>query len=145
MGSSLAASGTTFSFGELASGTAYDIAVVTQPSGQRCTVSSGSGTILGADVSSPVVTCTTLATYTISGTGEFEEETPAVGISDGTDTISVTGTEPAVPFSFPPLPSGTAYAITVTQQPTGFTCRVSAGASGTLTTNVTNVVVMCAP
>lgn len=41
----------------VASGAAYVVTVLTQPSGQSCTVTSGSGTISSADVSSVSVTC----------------------------------------------------------------------------------------
>jgi hypothetical protein len=38
-------------------GTAYAIVVGTQPSGQTCTVQNGAGTVSGADVTTPTVTC----------------------------------------------------------------------------------------
>ena len=44
---------------KLASGAAYDVAVKTSPSGQSCSVASGSGTVGSADVTSVAVSCGT--------------------------------------------------------------------------------------
>ncbi len=53
----------------IATGVAYAVTVLTQPTGpaQTCAVASGSGTVASANVTSVAVTCTT-ATYTIGGT-----------------------------------------------------------------------------
>ncbi|MBS0447645.1 MAG: hypothetical protein JSR59_17010 [Proteobacteria bacterium] len=49
----------TFAFaGKLDSGSAYDVTVATQPAGQTCTVTSGSGSVSQADVSAVSVACT---------------------------------------------------------------------------------------
>jgi hypothetical protein len=51
---------TAFTFGTaLASGSTYAVTVLTQPSGQTCTVSNGDGTVATADVTNVAVTCTT--------------------------------------------------------------------------------------
>ena len=48
----------------LASGAAYSVTVKTNPSGQTCTVSNGSGTVGSANVTNVAVTCTAnAATY----------------------------------------------------------------------------------
>src|ERR1700722_17988953 len=63
----VAANGT-FSFSkQVANGTRYTVTVLTQPTGQTCAVTAGSGTVSGANVSSIQVTCATNK-YTISGT-----------------------------------------------------------------------------
>ena len=46
----------------LASGAAYNVTVKTSPSGQTCTVSSGSGTVASANVTNVAVTCAASAT-----------------------------------------------------------------------------------
>ena len=51
----------------LAIGAAYAVTVKTNPSGQTCTVSNGSGTIGSANVTSVAVTCSNVATYTVAG------------------------------------------------------------------------------
>lgn len=54
-----AASATSFSFATAeASGTSYSVTVSTQPSGQTCTVTDGSGTIASANVSTIELDCT---------------------------------------------------------------------------------------
>jgi hypothetical protein len=72
---------------ELVDTTAYTVIVSTQPTGQTCSVASGSGAIAGADVTTVVVTCVTdKADQTISG---FVAD-PASGVIGGTSTLSVT-------------------------------------------------------
>lgn len=58
-----------FEFGStLANGSGYSVTVLTQPPGQQCAVSSGSGTISAADVTDVSVDCDTAApVVTISG------------------------------------------------------------------------------
>ena len=60
-----------------ANGASYAVTVVTQPTGQTCTVAMGSGTIANASVGSVAVTCVTnptdggtdsSTTYTVGGT-----------------------------------------------------------------------------
>ncbi len=50
----------------LATGKAYKVTVGTQPTGEICTVTGGSGTVGTANVTTVVVSCKT--TYTIGGT-----------------------------------------------------------------------------
>jgi hypothetical protein len=59
-GSTLAiAANGTFAFpGILAAGTAYNVTVSTQPAGQTCTVSNGSGTVVTGTATAIVVSCT---------------------------------------------------------------------------------------
>jgi len=53
------ASNGAFAFpGVLAAGTAYNVSVSTQPAGQSCTVSNGSGTVVTGTATAIVVTCT---------------------------------------------------------------------------------------
>jgi beta-lactam-binding protein with PASTA domain len=87
--------------------------------------------------------------YTVSGTvsGLVSGLLSSLVLTDGTATASPTGTGftgGADPFAFAPLPTGTAYSISVVSQPSGYTCAVTQGASGTITTsNITNVTVVC--
>ncbi len=64
------AAGGTFVFSTLlASGTAYSITVRTQPTNpsQTCTMTNGSGSVAGANVTTPQVSCTTNS-FTVGGT-----------------------------------------------------------------------------
>ena len=59
-GDDLSVSGNgSFTFGTaVADGAGYDVTVKTNPSGQSCTVSNGSGTVAAANVTSVAVSCT---------------------------------------------------------------------------------------
>src|SRR5262249_32952128 len=53
-----------FSFAtKVASGSAYAVTVLTQPNGQTCTITSGSGTISASNTSSVAVNCANLWTW----------------------------------------------------------------------------------
>lgn len=62
----------------MADGAAYNVTVLTQPTGQACSVSNGSGTISGASVASVSVTCVTLP---VTGLMLLD----VVTLSEGTD------------------------------------------------------------
>ena len=82
----------------LAGGAAYSVTVKTNPSGQTCTVSSGSGTVGSANVTNVAVSCTTNAAT--SASDNFNRADGGLGanwtaISDGGMAIAsqqVTGT-----------------------------------------------------
>ncbi len=125
----------TFSL-SIASGQPYAVTVATQPSGQTCTVTNGSGSAT-SNVTDVAVTCTTQPTIGgtvtgLSGTLVLED--------NGADTLTLTNNGP---FTFPTaLTSGAQYAVTVAAPPTTQICSISNG-SGTATANVTNVAVSC--
>ena len=124
----------------LGAATSYNVSVKTQPAGQTCAVTNGSGTISNVDVNTVQVACTTI-TYTISGTIDGLIR-GGLMLSDGPDTLSPPAN--ATSFSFPqPLSYGTAYSITVTALPSGQTCQVSNG-SGTAGVNPVAALVSCA-
>jgi len=123
------------------SGTAYTVTVLTQPSGQTCTVANGSGTVT-ANVTNVAVTCaSTAGTVTIGGTASgLAASTSVVLQNNGGSNLTVSANGP---FTFgTAISSGNAYAVTVLTQPTGQTCAVASG-SGTASANVTNVAVTC--
>lgn len=127
----------------------YNVTVRTPPVGQSCTVTNGSGKInsRASDVDNVQVTCTVTGTLTgtVSGlaTGAFVRL--ANGVAGGgaaTVDVNANGT-----FSFSGiLSNGTAYTVSVTQNPSGQTCSVS-GASGTIQSNApsTTIAVTCTP
>ena len=134
----------TFSFSkETTSGTSYVVTVLTQPTGQICTVTSGSGTVSEANVTSVQVTCVT-NTYTISGNVSGLNTGAQVTLQDNAAdpaTVKANGT-----FSFgrPILYNGS-YAISVAIQPPAQACTVTGGTGTGVTSNVTNVTVTCVP
>ncbi|MHB1871931.1 MAG: NHL domain-containing protein [Steroidobacteraceae bacterium] len=138
----LSSGATTFTFSQaLASGASYSVAVATQPTGESCTVSGGSGTAT-ANVTSVAVTCA-VNTYTIGGTVTGLTASGLILADNGGNDLSLAAG--ATKFTFTQaVNSGAAYNVTIVQQPTGETCTVSSG-SGTASANVTSVSVACQP
>lgn len=122
---------------KVASGSSYNVTILTQPAGQSCSVTNGSNTISTADVTNVAITCVT-GTYTISGTISGLNGSVVLQNNGGDYlVVAANGT-----FSFATaVPYGSTYNVTVLAQPAGQTC-VSYG-SGTVTGNITNVVVTC--
>ena len=73
----------------LASGAAYSVTVKTNPSGQTCAVSGGSGTVASANVTSVAVSCANVATFTVGGTVSGLSGTVVLQ-DNGGDNLSVT-------------------------------------------------------
>src|SRR5206468_3250496 len=79
---------------KLAGGAAYAATVLTQPSGQTCAVSGGTGTVGSANVTNIAVTCTTSGgPGTLTASDNFNRADGALGsnwtaMSDGAMTIS---------------------------------------------------------
>jgi hypothetical protein len=146
-GNDLAVAGNgSFTFtSRVASGGAYAVTVLTQPSSptQVCTVANGTGTVAGANVTGVTVTCVT-STFTVGGTVTGLATGATVVLrNNGANNLSVTANGP---FTFAtPVASGGAYAVTVFTQPTtpDQTCAVSAGTGTVGGANVTSVVVTC--
>jgi len=131
----------TFTFAtELADGSTYAVTVSTQPDGQTCSVTSGSGTISGADVTSVTVDCVDSSTYNVGGYVSGLTGTLALQNKSGDDLpITEDGT-----FTFATvLADGSTYAVTVLIQPDGQTCSVTSGSGIISGANLTNVSVDC--
>jgi uncharacterized repeat protein (TIGR03803 family) len=125
---------------KLQSGTSYSVTVKTQPSGETCSVSGGSGTISSANVANVVVTCSDQA-YSLGGSISGLNGSGLV-LANGSDTF--TANAGATTFTMPTAVAYTSsYAVTVKSQPSGLTCAVSNG-TGTMPANaVTNITVAC--
>jgi len=131
---------------QVASGKSYAVTVATQPVGETCTVSNGSGTVdgQGDNVTNISVACTQdlssnnevfgIVSGLTSGTLSLQ--------NNGSNTLSIAANGEFV-FSNP-LPAGTAYNVTVLTNPSGQTCTVANG-SGVMPSSGTipNVVVTC--
>ena len=124
----------------LATGAAYSVTVKTNPTGQTCTVASGSGTIASANITNVAISCTTAATYTVGGTVSGLSGTVVLQ-DNGGDNLSLSATGP---FTFAtPLATGAAYSVTVKTNPTGQTCTVASGSGTIASANITNVAISC--
>jgi len=129
---------------ELDDGASYSVSILTQPSGQTCSVSNGTGTIAGADVTSVAVNCVddVVSTYSVGGTVSGLTGTGLALQNNGGDTWAVAAATTA--FTFPTeLLDLAPYAVTVSTQPTGQTCTVTNGSGAIATADVTNVAVDC--
>lgn len=126
----------------LATGAAYSVTVLTQPTAQTCTVSNGTGTINGANVTNVSVVCAT-STYSVSGTVSGLSGVGLVLLDNGGDPLTVNANGS---FTFATkVAVGASYNVTVGTQPTGpsQTCTVSGGTGTMGTANVTGVTVAC--
>ena len=128
----------------LASGAAYNVTVGTQPTGQTCSVTNGSGTVGAANITNVAVACVNNppSTYTIGGTVSGLGAGKSVGLlNNGGDGVTVNANGG---FTFATaLASGAAYNVTVGTQPTGQTCSVTNGSGTVGAANITNVAVAC--
>jgi hypothetical protein len=139
----------TFTFDKsVSSGSSYDVTVSSQPTGQVCTVTSGSGTVSssGSDITSVLVTCVigteTDVSLTASVTGlasgaELVLTDVAAGklTLTGSSTTAAGGTETE---NFPTsLAPDSIYNTTITTQPSnGQTCSIlNSSGSGTIPTS----------
>lgn len=122
------------------SGATYSVSVLTQPSGETCTLSGNSS---GTITSNITVTATCSAvTYTISATVTgLASGTTLVLQDDKNDQLSFT-TNNTQQFGSA-YASGSTYTVTVATQPAGQTCTLSNNATGTITSNTT-VTATCA-
>jgi len=123
----------------VASGAPYNVTILSQPAGQTCTVSNGSGTMGGSNVSNVSVTCstnTTLSTsvsqlaLSITGITEYGVTgTPNSGVARQI-TITNTGGTSATNLSitYPTWPAGTTASST---------CGATLAAGATCTITVT--------
>ena len=139
-GDNLTVTGSSFTFAtSLPTGAAYNVSVATQPSGQSCVVSNGSGAVGSADVS-VAVTCTTLPVYTVGGTVSGLTGSMELTNNGGDNlTVTVDGS-----FNFATsLPTGAAYNVSVATQPSDQTCAVTNGSGTVGSASVNSITVSC--
>ena len=125
---------------EVEDGNGYAVVVVTQPTGLRCTVSNGSGTVSGG-LAPPAVNVNCVQVWSISGRVNGLLRIGLV-LANGTEDIAVAAN--AASFAFPTqLPSGASYSVTIKAQPGVQRCTVSNGDGVVGQEAVTDVVVSC--
>src|SRR3989338_511818 len=97
---SISAGASSFTFStHLANSAAYNVTIQTHPAGQTCTVSSATGTVSAANVTTVSVTCIASATvYTVGGTVSGLTGTGLVLQNNGGDKLSISPA--ASSFSF---------------------------------------------
>ncbi len=127
----------------LPGGANYNVTVQQQPSGETCTVSQGSGTVISSNVITISVACAA-NTFTIGGTISGLAASGLVLQDNGADDTAIAAN--ATSFTAKTaLTSGSAYSISVRTQPAGLTCVVANGSGSIAQSNVTNVSIVCAP
>lgn len=132
-----------FAFAErLATGVAYNVTVLSQPTSpsQSCTVASGSGSVGSADISNVAVTCAT-GQFAIRGTVSGLTGSGLVLQNNGGNDLPISANGA---FSFVNrLAAGETYTVTVRTQPSGQSCVVR-NSSGTIQGgDASNVEVEC--
>jgi len=138
-GDNLTVSGNSFTFATpVSTGGAYSVTVLTQPAGENCTVTNGTGKAT-TNVTNVSVSCTQL--FAIGGTVTGLNGTGLVLQDNGGDNLTLNANASSFTFATP-VASGGAYSVTVLTQPAGESCTVTNG-SGTATHNVTNANVVC--
>jgi len=122
---------------------AYSVTVATQPRGQVCTVTNGSGAAITNNVTNVHVACAAQM-FTVSGTVTGLAAGSNVVLEDnGADALALTTNGP---FSFAtPVAFNGAYAVTVATEPSGAICTVQQGAGAGMTADVASVAVTCSP
>ncbi len=122
---------------QVANNSPYSVTVLTQPTGQNCSIASGTGIIL-SNVINVTITCAA-NTYTIGGSVTGLNGSMVLQNNSGDNlTISVNGD-----FTFAAAVAyGNPYDITVLTQPVGYSCSIIAG-SGVAMTDIKNVAVSC--
>ncbi len=139
----LSSGSTSFQFSTpVASGGSYSVTVATQPTGQTCTVSNGSGSNVTSTVSNVSITCST-NTYTVGGTISGLTASGLVLQNNASDDLSVSSGATSFQFSTE-VAYGGSYSVTVSSQPTGLSCTVSNGTGSNVTADVTDVSISCA-
>jgi hypothetical protein len=140
------ASNGSFTFAtELPSGSAFAVAVVTQPSrpSQTCTVADASGTIGSGDVRTVKISCATRS-FAIRGTVSGLQGSGLVLRNNNGDDV---GVQTDGGFAFPTLiPSGSAFKVTVATQPSApaQACSLQNDSGTVGDRDVDNIVITCA-
>jgi hypothetical protein len=124
----------------VAAGGAYSVTVLTQPSGQRCSVSSGAGTA-AANVTNVAVACASNA-FTVGGMVSGLTGTGLVLRNNGGNDLAVPN-DGAFTFTTA-LADAAAYNVSVLTPPAGEGCSIANGGGTIAGVNVTSVVVTCA-
>ena len=139
----VSANGSTNFAKQLPTGSTYSISVLTQPITLTCVVGNGGGTVATANVSSPSVTCssTTTKSYSVGVTASGLTGTGLVLQNNFGDNLAISANG-SINF-VTQLYSGSAYSVSVLNQPTNQICVVANG-SGTVSGAVSNISLSCA-
>ncbi|WP_287410087.1 hypothetical protein [Oceanithermus sp.] len=114
---------------KVADGGAYNVTIKQAPAGQNCTVTGGSGTVKGANVTSVSIACAAQTGFRSIGGSVLGLMGTLTLQNNGADDLVITADGP---FTFPTkVADGGAYNVTIKQAPTTQNCSL-AGGSGTV-------------
>jgi hypothetical protein len=138
---SVSAGATSFALPAVAYSSGYTVSVLTQPQGLACSVSSGSGMMPAAPVTTVAISCTNQP-FSVGGSIAGLGSASGLVLTNGTDSLTVSAG--ATTFVMPAkIAFGSNYAVQVHSSPAGLICSVANG-SGTMgAANVTQVTVTC--
>lgn len=136
----IASGSLSFTFAQgIAEGASYAVSVKTQPNGQVCTLSNGSGTMGSTDVTNVSVSCSTPHLLKGSVIGLISD---GLVLANGSDEIVLASGSTA--FTFPRrVAERVDYSVTIKTQPPGQGCAVANGFGTVGTSDIENVVVTC--
>src|SRR5579864_8267132 len=124
----------TFAFAtKIPNGQPYSVTVLTQPTGQTCSLGLNSNGAATANITVNV-TCSSTTLYTISAAVSGLSGTLVLQ-DNGGDNLTITSNA-TFPFATQ-IASGGTYAVTILTEPVGQTCTLGSNSSGTATANVT--------
>ncbi|WP_287416355.1 hypothetical protein [Oceanithermus sp.] len=114
---------------KVADGGAYNVTIKQAPAGQNCTVTGGSGTVKGANVTSVSIACVAQTGFRSIGGSVLGLKGTLTLQNNGADDLVITADGP---FTFrTKVADGGAYDVTIKQAPTTQNCTL-AGGSGTV-------------
>ena len=116
------------------SGSTYSVTIVTQPTGQTCTLGSNATGTITSNITVTATCTTNVVNYTISVATTGLIGTLVVQDSKSDKLTFTTNSTQTFATSYA---SGSTYSVTVLTQPAGQTCTLSGNATGTITANTT--------
>jgi hypothetical protein len=122
-------------------GGSYAVTVGTQPIGQTCTVTNGSGSSVSSNISGIVISCS-VNTYSISGVVTGLNSGQQVTLNNNSANGTIINSNGNFTFSTP-IVYGSGYSVSVGTQPNSETCTVQNGSGNNTTSNINNVSVTC--
>ena len=124
----------------IAFGGSFDVTVLTQPTGQTCTVAGGVGGPVSSDATATVLCAG--ETFSVGGSVRGLTRNGLVLKNNGDDALTVPAGSTQFQFANP-VAYGSGYSVTVFQQPLGEICMVRYGSSSVVRNPVTEITVTC--
>lgn len=121
-------------------GAVFDVQIKTQPAHQTCSIAGAKGSAGTTSSTGGLVSCS-LNSNTLSGT-TTGLTSDGLKLTNGSDTLTVAANTSAFTFAGR-VPYGSAYGVTILQQPTGKTCSVTNGTGTMGDVAITNISITC--